>query len=32
MLFKGNRAFFFQAAGEPHRSYRVPAVEIQRER
>ena len=31
-LFMGDRAFFFQATGESHRSYRVPAVEIQRER
>ena len=31
-LFRGDRAFFFQAASEPHRSYRVPALEIQRER
>ena len=31
-LFKADRAFFLQAAGESHREYRVPAVKIQHER
>ena len=30
-LFMGDRALFFQATGESTRSYRVPAVEMQRE-
>jgi hypothetical protein len=32
LLFRGDRAFFFHAASEPHGGYRVPAVEVQRER